>query len=176
MAAKKPGAKAARKKLLKKPATKRKARLRAALMHKVESVEAASPGHRQVNAALSEAEELLAQHKANGESLALKGFAELALNSDLLSRAFRVFGEAYKSEDLLGLSAEYEQLGDQANAIVENLQADLKESAAFPDSHHLESTYRGMVDVVMDGCELYEIIGEELAEEVERASGNSLGN
>lgn len=178
-AARKPGAKAARRKLAKKPATKRKARLRAALMHHESTTPApstppiTSATPPVLTGALAEAEALLTRHQQDQDAIALKGFAEVGLNADLLSRAFTVFGTVYKNDELLGLAEEYRSIGDQAYAIAENLQTDLRESVAIPDQTHLTEVYNGMADVLMDGFELYEVMGEELAEQAER---QSLGN
>lgn len=122
-----------------------------------------------VETLITEVDALLANTRAEETDQVIKGFAEVALHADLLSRAFKVFGTAYQSNDLIGLSEDYDALADRANNVVLNLQ----ESTDPIDGVALEAQYRAMSDVVMDATELYEVMGQELAEEAE--ASNSLG-
>lgn len=153
--------KMARKVAAKKPAAKkalkRRMRLRARL-----HLNSVQPEPNQVDTVLSEAEAMIESQRSEEFNLVLKNFGELALNADLLSRGFNVFAEAYQSLELLALAADFNHVADTANERVVLLNS-LAESEDPIDGDLLESQFKTIASVVMDGHELYGVISEELA-------------
>ncbi len=153
--------KAKRAKTAAKPAAKKKSKKRMKLRKKLH-LDAVQPVPSQASTALSEAEAVLQAHKLETRDLDAKGFAELALNADLLGRAFRVLGTAMESADLLGLAEDYDKVAETANSKVEELIA-LQENDLDLDGVVIKAQFDALAAVVIDGTELYEVIGEELA-------------
>lgn len=95
---------------------------------------------------------IVKETKAGQSNLAMRSFAETALVADLLSRAFKYYGESLEDESLLNLSLQYDQLANESADVAEGL------TESEYDAASLEEAFREHMDVLLDGLDVYEDI------------------
>lgn len=93
------------------------------------------------------------------------GYAEVALNCDLLGRAFAVYGSVLSDPELTGLAEDFATMADEAATAAETLA-----EGGHPEGD-LAARFNALALAVADGVDLFDAIQEELVLEAEEETG-----
>jgi len=133
-----------------------------------------SSGLDQISTLAEEVKSLAMENAQLEQTSVLRSFAEMALISDQLCRAFTLFGERLEDQELVDLSVKFGEMAEDNSDIVEALQR-----ANFSISREdLTSSFNADMDCLQDGLNVYDelkgLLSEDSEEEVQESGGRFL--